>query len=73
MNLDELIDAAEALRGSDGGQAPVVVEVNRPPLIGGALPLVRALQGETLAQLQPGLFARTDSTRFVSPTIAIKA
>jgi hypothetical protein len=74
MTLDKLIEAGEALRGTHGGQAPIVVDfdVKRPALIGGATPLVRTLQGEVLAQLQPSLYARTESFRFVVPAVAIK-
>lgn len=73
MTLDQLIAAAEALRGTHGGQAPVVVEITRAATSGAAMPLVRSVRGEMLAQLQPRLYARAESQRFALPAVVIKA
>jgi hypothetical protein len=71
MTVNELIAKLQALQAQHGENAPCVIEDRRPTP--GGLALVRSVDGESLTKLQPTLYARPESHRFVEAVVVIKS
>jgi hypothetical protein len=67
MTISELIALLESLETKTAGNAPVVLD------LGGQLRLVRGACVEMLAKIQPALYVRAASHRFVETVVVINA
>jgi hypothetical protein len=68
MTVDELIEAAGALRHQVGGNATVVVEHRD-----GALRVLQTADADSLAKLRPTLYGKPESQRFVERVAVLRS
>jgi hypothetical protein len=67
MTVSELIALLQRLEAETAGNAPVVLDV------AGRLRVVQSASVETLVQLQPTLYAKTESHRDARRAVVIKS